>query len=571
MLASWRKIFFDSLSPARKLHRYIHALIFIVIVLPVLIVIFFSYAQLVENLNQSVLTGRSALAHLAASVVKERLDRLVGIGISLAGRPRFIDNIRGKKWTEASDFVKNALADFPEIDHIFVTDGKGVLLAAVPEGDYLVGQNFMYRDWYSGAALTRRPYVSEVYQTRFKPLGNVVAVSVPVDVKEDGFAALLVFLVRLEHFQEWGENFRFASGGFVYFVDKNGHIVSHPHYPPQGPIIDFSKVPVVREALLGRKGIAINYSAIDHEERIAAFERVPGYGWGVVAQQPATAAFALRDKTVRSVSLVYSLIFLLSCFLAYLTIHYIHQRWVSEEKIRALNERLKQQNISLAALNKELEAFSYSVSHDLRAPLRSIDGFSRILLEDHSKKLDVEGQVYLQRIRAAADSMAQLIEDLLNLARVTRAEIQREDVDLSELAEKAAAGLRQSEPDRQVDMVIAPGLIARADLRLARVVMENLLSNAWKFTAKHAHARIDVGRQAKDGRTVFFVRDDGAGFDMAYASKLFGAFQRLHSHSEFPGTGIGLATVQRIINRHEGVIWAEGAVERGATFYFTLE
>lgn len=571
MLAAFRKPFSKLLSPSHKHHYAIHYLIFAVIILPVLTAIFFSYSHILNTLNHSVLSGRSALVHLAASVVKERLDRLVGIGVSLASRPKFIDYIREKKWADSMDYVENALVDFPEIDHIFVTDGQGVLWAAEPEGDYLSGQSFAYRDWYRGAAASRKPYVSEVYQTRFRPFGNVVAVSVPVFEKEGGLSALLVFLVRLEKFQEWGEGFRFAPEGFVYFVDKNGSIVSHPNYPPQGPIIDFSKVSVVQEALLGQKGIALNYNPVEREERISAFERVPGYHWGVVAQQPVEAAFALSNKTMRAVFLIYSLIFLISCFAAFLTVRYAHQHVVSEEQIKILNETLRKQNVTLAALNKELEAFSYSVSHDLRAPLRSIDGFSHILLEDHCNELNSDGQDCLNRIRGSVSYMAQLIDDLLNLARVTRAEIQREDVDLSDLAEKAVAGLRSVDPKRQVEMAIEPGLMARADRRLARIVMENLLSNAWKFTAKHARARIEVGAQNKDGKRIFFVRDDGAGFDMAYASKLFGAFQRLHSHAEFPGTGIGLATVQRIVNRHGGLIRAEGAVGRGATFYFTLE
>jgi signal transduction histidine kinase len=246
----------------------------------------------------------------------------------------------------------------------------------------------------------------------------------------------------------------------------------------------------------------------------------------------------------------------------------------TEGEVRKLNveleQRVAERTVQLEAANKELAAFSYSVSHDLRAPLRGMDGFSRILLEDYSDKLDSTGQEHLQRVRAASQRMAQLIEDLLNLSRLTRSEMRRGPVDLSALVRALGAELQQREPDRPVEFRIEEGLVAEGDERLLRAALENLLRNAWKFTAKKPDAWIAFGREAVDGTRAFFVRDNGAGFDMAYSERLFGAFQRLHSESEFEGTGIGLATVQRIINRHGGRVWAEGEVGRGAVFYFTL-
>ncbi len=235
-------------------------------------------------------------------------------------------------------------------------------------------------------------------------------------------------------------------------------------------------------------------------------------------------------------------------------------------------DRLKRYAEDLEAANRELDAFAYSVSHDLRAPLRSIDGFSQALLEDYAGRLDDAGRQYLQRVRAGSQQMALLIDDLLKLSRVTRAEMRREPVDLSRLAQDIAADLRRSDPQRQVEFVIASGLETSGDPRLLRVALENLLGNAWKYTAKHPRARIEFGITGggQDVTPAYYVRDDGAGFDMAYAGKLFGAFQRLHTPGDFEGTGIGLATVRRIVGRHGGRVWGEGAVERGATFYFTL-
>jgi len=239
-------------------------------------------------------------------------------------------------------------------------------------------------------------------------------------------------------------------------------------------------------------------------------------------------------------------------------------------RLAALNETLQQANAATDAANRELEAFSYSVAHDLRAPLRGIDGFSLALLEDYADKLDDEGKQHLQFVRESAQQMAQLIDDLLTLSRVTRSELRREEVDLTALARGVAAQLQRVEPDRLVEVIAADGLTAEGDSRLLKVVLENLIGNAWKFTGKRAPARIEFGASAGNGERTYFVRDNGAGFDMAYAAKLFGVFQRLHSPSEFEGTGIGLATVQRIIGRHGGRVWAEGAVDQGATFYFTL-
>ncbi|HEU4437236.1 MAG TPA: ATP-binding protein, partial [candidate division Zixibacteria bacterium] len=425
---------------------------------------------------------------------------------------------------------------------------------------------------------------------------------------------------------------------------------------------------------------------------------VQGYGWGVVAQQPTSAAFAERDASLQRVTAVYGFVFLLSVLSAFLIVRTLEERRRAEEVLRKsegkfrtlfdsldvgictievffdendkpvdyrflevnssfekqtgiqnapgrrmreiaplheehwfeiygrialtgeplrfeneaaqlgrwydvyafrvgepeqkrvaihfnditgrkriegevekLNESLQQHAAQLEAANKELEAFSYSVSHDLRAPLRSIDGFSQALLEDCGDRLDESGKDYLGRVRGACLRMAQLIDDLLNLSRVSRGEMRMETVNLSAMAREIVSELQKQSPERKVTFVIADNLTGKGDPRLLRVALENLLGNAWKYSTKHPTARIEFGAERQpNGKTTFYVRDDGAGFDMAYAGKLFGAFQRLHAPAEFAGTGIGLATVQRIIHRHDGQVWAEGAVERGATFYFTL-
>jgi PAS domain S-box-containing protein len=252
----------------------------------------------------------------------------------------------------------------------------------------------------------------------------------------------------------------------------------------------------------------------------------------------------------------------------------ITERKLAREEIQRLNldleKRVMARTSDLAAANQELETFSYSASHDLRSPLRTINGFSKLLKEEYADKLDLEGRDTLDRISTAAERMDLLIRGLLNLSHITRSRIQCRPVNLSVMANTIAGDLQRSEPQRVAEFVIAPDLSAQGDPELLRSVLQNLLGNSWKYTSKHPEARIEFGAEQHGGETVFYVRDDGAGFDPENAGKLFNAFQRLHDAREFPGAGIGLATVQRIIQRHSGRIWAEGAENEGATFYFTI-
>ncbi len=241
-------------------------------------------------------------------------------------------------------------------------------------------------------------------------------------------------------------------------------------------------------------------------------------------------------------------------------------RRVNAELERRVTERTRQ----LEAANRELEAFAYAVSHDLRAPLRSMSGFSQILQENAPPSLDEKSRHYLQRIHDASVRMSSLIDDLLNLSRIGRSELTARPISLSQIAAEAAAAIRERHPAREVQLEITQGMEVSADPRLLRIALENLLSNAWKYTSRSPQARVAVGTQTGDSGPVYFVRDNGVGFDMKYADKLFVPFQRLHPESEFPGSGIGLVTVQRIVARHGGRIWADAKPDEGATFYFTI-
>ena len=271
-----------------------------------------------------------------------------------------------------------------------------------------------------------------------------------------------------------------------------------------------------------------------------------------------------------------------SAILLYVALHRYERRGAdamaalikSRNEVRAANadleRRVAERTRQLESANRELEAFAYAVSHDLRAPLRSMSGFSQILQENAPPDLDEKSRHYLQRIHDASLRMSGLIEDLLNLSRIGRSELTARPISLTQVATEAAAAVRERNPGREVQLAIAQDMEVSADPRLLRIALENLLSNAWKYTSRAAQATVSVGAQAGEHGPVYFVRDNGVGFDMKYADKLFVPFQRLHPEAEFPGSGIGLVTVQRIIARHGGRVWAEAKPDEGATFYFTL-
>jgi signal transduction histidine kinase len=288
-----------------------------------------------------------------------------------------------------------------------------------------------------------------------------------------------------------------------------------------------------------------------------------------VDPSPATLDFVVLPPVWRQIWFIL-LVGLLAGLIVMLSVRVLLEQGRLRRAHDELETRVRQRTAELEAANSELEAFSYSVSHDLRAPLRSIDGFSQGLLEDYAATLDEEGKGDLQRVRAAAQRMAQLIEDMMKLSRVTRGDLRVAPVNLSELVHAIAGELMQREPGRKARLFVAPQVIALGDGNLLRIALENLLNNAWKFTAKREEATIEFGMTEQAGQPAYFVRDNGAGFDMTYVDKLFGTFQRLHSLAEFPGTGVGLAIVQRVILRHGGRVWAEATVDVGATFFFTL-
>ena len=542
----------------------------------------YSYREIDRELTALTLSRREAVAQLMAATLTEKFGRVMDIAISLSTRVRFRELVAAGKWDEAIKLMQSVPHDLPHIDRLFLTDTRGTLKADVPALPGARGINLASLDWYREVSRNWQPYVSPAHIRVATPPIRIFAVAVPVKSADGQTTGILVLHIRVEKLLEWIARIKTGEEKLIYtIVDSTGQIAFHSMHRDQKEITDLSATQIYQKLRRGERGVEIGFDAIEQEDSIIAYAPVLGFGWGVVVQQPVNSSpgLAARNTQLRHLLAGYGLILLLGAMTAILTLRIVNarQREESDRRMKAeLERQVAERTSELQVANRELQSFSYAVSHDLRAPLRSIDGFSKAVIEDYADQLNDQGKDYLDRVRAATQRMGHLIDDMLALSRVTLAEMQRGTVDLSALAAEVLAELQKNEPGRKVDWCIEPGLAAVGDAHLLRVLLFNLLGNAWKFTGKTANATIEFGAmqnaptQNTQGTRDYFVRDNGAGFDMTYADKLFGAFRRLHTNADFPGTGIGLATVQRIIHRHGGQVRGEGAPGRGATFYFSL-
>lgn len=544
--------------------------IFLIILFPVIFLAALTYFKTRQEATAFAVSQRQAIAYLAATTLKEKLDRLTDISVSLASRVRFRQLVSEGKWDEAVQILKSVPKDFPFFDRLFLSGPDGTLWADTPALPDVRGKNFASRDWYRGVSQNWKPYVSEVYQRAAQPRYNVFAVAAPITAEDGSITGILVLQVKVDFLFQWTKNIEVGPNGFVVIVDRRGKIAAHPKFPPQGELVTYSKISAVQKSPREDKAAAHLSNLLGREEELVTYQSVPVYGWGAIVEQPVSDAFAARDENLKRLLTAYALIGLISCALAYLILRFITERRQSENEIRNLNKNLADRSLEVEAANKELEAFSYSVSHDLRAPLRAVDGFSRILLDEHASQLSEQGQRFLRRVRENAVNMGQLIDDLLTFSRLSRQPLKKQNVVTADLARQVLDELKQEQNGRRIDASVADLPQCEGDPKLLKQVFVNLLSNAFKYIRKREVARIEVGSENINGETVYFVKDNGAGFNMKYLDKLFAVFQRLHRSEEYEGTGVGLAIAQRVIHRHGGRIWAEAAIDKGASFYFTL-
>lgn len=500
--------------------------------------------------------------------------------------------------THARSLAENSEA----FGHIAFLNGDGNVVVVAPQAPS--GDSQLFGAWLEELRTTRKSVVSDLIISPFSR-APTVAVAAPVISSSGALTGVWVGFLRLETFSAFGRSGDLDRSSFSGLVaDSNGLIIGHhTNADYVGYQTDFSNVPSVRAALAGTSGSGTWFDEIDEEQKLGGYVPLPGPGWAVVYSIPAEVALAPVDALKRTVLLI---AFAAALLIGAVTIVLARRLTVPFQKLSDSTSRIAQGVLServevmkgteakelairfnamvealeiqdgslraaardLQAANTELDAFAYSVSHDLRSPLRAIDGFSKVLLDDYDNVLDQEGRESLARVRAATQRMATLIDDMLGLSRISRSDLNREDVDLAPLARLITEDLREEHPARDVAVDIDGPLLAHADPRLAEILMRNLIGNAWKFTSKTPEAHIWVGSSAAG---IFHVQDNGAGFDMAYKDKLFGSFQRLHASRDFEGTGIGLATVRRIVQRHGGWVRAEGVVGRGATFVFAFE
>lgn len=542
------------LTESRWSGRFFPAAVLGAGLLPVLLIAGFSAFHIHKQLTASALTRRQSVAFLSAAVLKERLDRMVDLTVSLSTRVRFRQCVAEGRWEEAVEILRAVPGSFPFVDRIYLSDPDGTLRSDTPALPGVRGKNFAFRDWYQGVTRSGKPYVSGVYKRTAEPRLNVVAVAAPVGGEDGSPAGYLVLQIRLDAFFRDVGIAREDPVEHFYFTDQNGHAVHHPRFNVAGDLLDLISRTPVRRALRGERGVMRAFDPAEGRDYVEAFEPVPGYGWAAVVREPADVVFGPRRRALRAILLFYGAVLLLNALLAGL--------------ILSVVRRLKDARALLQEANGELESFSYSVSHDLRAPLRAIDGFSRILEEDHAHQLDAEGKRFLGVIRENTRRMGRLIDDLLAFSRLSRKDMGASVVDMAALARAAALEAREAEKGRSVEVTVGPLPPARGDEAMLRQLWVNLLSNAFKFTRPVARPAVEIGWRAEEG--AYFVKDNGVGFDMKYRDKLFTVFQRLHPREEFEGTGVGLALVQRIARRHGGRVWADAPAGGGAVFFFTL-
>jgi signal transduction histidine kinase len=544
-----------------------------------------TYATLTAASNQRLTDASS----LAATYVSTQMKALAALEDSYVRRPSLIGALRdGNHMNFDRTVILSALKDYRDLQSgtrfASVIDAAGTFWGDQdPTGTAsAIGQNFSAtRDWYKGVVRTGKVYVSAAYVSVAPGAPLVMAIADPI--RADGLYApkgtivgILLVAYELSATQRLFSDFARNQGVAIEVTDQKGVVVAQSGPVPTVLVEDTSAGAAA--ALNGTS--SLGRIKVGGQDRFAAYSPVSGIGWTVVASEPVSAALADANRLLAFVLAITAV--LLGVMAAAKVVFFVvlsdrKSAHVALARVNtSLEEMVANRTAELEASNRELEAFSYSVSHDLRSPLRTIDGFSRLVLEENHQGLSSEGTRRLGLIRAGAQQMGNLIDDLLGFSRLGRVDIAKRTVHAADVVNEVVGELKQENPSRQIEFVMKDLADCYADPILVKQVFRNLLANAVKFTGGRTPARIEVGSSTDTGTTkgrpvTYFVKDNGVGFDVRYSDKLFGVFQRLHRAEDFPGTGVGLALVRRIVERHGGKVWADSAIDVGATFYFTLE
>lgn len=544
-------------QPANK--RAVRSVLFGLIVLPFIVLASYSYYRSDRDLTNSTLERRQTIAQLASVILMEKFDHLRDVGLSFANRPSFQDLVRRGKWTDALETTRIVFRDFPYIDHVFLTDVNGTQMASLPEAPDTIGENFAFRDWYRGVIEEWKPYISEIYKRRALPAYNVIALAIPIKFEDGTPAGILVLQIKAETLSQWIKPVEVGKTGFVYFVDSRGHSAGHPKFPDEGPIGDFSAFAPVKKALRGLGGAGIFYNPIDGEERLVSYMPVAGYHWASIVTQSKDEAFTMRDKNVRFLLLVYVSLILFTVLLSY-GIWRIQNALVEKEKEIA----------TVSAEREQLELFAFVASHDLQEPLQKIVGFESLIKDQYSDKLGEEGRRHLDRIDKAVQQMMRMMEGIRQFSRIRKVE-KFATINLEELVKEVIADMEYKlvETGSKIQVKYLPKI--QGDYSQLRHLFHNLLWNAVKFRKPDVPLTVVVDtRPTGKGFCKIQVRDNGIGFDEKYLDQIFTPFKRLHTKSEYEGSGMGLAICRKIAIFHGGSITAKSEPGEGSMFILTL-
>jgi len=568
-MALARRLFFASSTPgggnieavpsdvARRIT--LGVLVFSALLFALLIFLIITFAH--RSIEQELTRNNASMVGLVQQVVAEYFSSFSDMGVLVSERPDLIDAVRERDVERVRAHLRALVASHPDNSRAFIADADGVLRYDYPVDTSVLGQDFSYRDWYRGVSEDQRPYLSLIYQRVALDAPYVVALATPISSDGDTLG-YLVYQRTVQGLAAWIARYR-PRPGAIRMIDRQG---TTAQIHADAPSHLWAEHELVHLALAGGTGTGHGVDPENGEESLISYGPVEPFGWAVVVSRPWNAIFATARELGWHIVGFALLALLIIGVMGYFWLRTLMQY---QRSLEVRNEVVNDYAEKLQAANKELESFTYSVSHDLRSPLRAMDGFSRILAEEYRAELPEKARRYVGLVRENAVHMGQLVDDLLAFSRLGRHSLKIQSVDPNPIVSAVLEEI-VTEEDQNSEIQRQDLEACRADASLLRQVFSNLISNALKYSRKSEHPKITIGCETEGDEVVYYVMDNGVGFDMAYAHKLFGVFQRLHRAEDFPGTGVGLAIVHRIVDRHGGRIWAEARPDHGATFYFTL-